>query len=606
VDIDRELGDYALEYAGRGWAVLPLHSVANGRCSCQKADCQSPGKHPLNTNGVTGATTDREIIIGWWGKWPWANIGVATGSISGIAVVDVDPRNGGLDHLADLHLPDTLIAETGGKGYHYYYRQDGPKAKGKVTPGIDLQADGGYVVAPPSIHLLGEYKWQTNLPLAPLPSLKPNGKSTAPLLDAPATTPVTREPSSSTIIEPDGKQWVADLFSQPCPKGTRNATLTRLSGYFRNLLPEPVTNRILLAWNAAHCSPPLTDSEVRQNIRHKYRRYESIAGTPEDVDDDEWTLSELLDMDLPDPPCIIDGLLPVGLSILAGRPKRGKSMMAWDIAGCVAHGREYLGRNVEQGKAVYIALEDSKIRLKKRSVRMAIDRTADLIGRTSLPTLDRGGVPKLLHIIEKYQPKLIVIDTLGRALSGHVDQDAVGEMTDVLGTVQRIAHEYSVAIMIVDHHKKGGMEGKDVIDDVLGSTGKTAVADSIWGLYRRSGESIGTLSVTGRDIEEQQIDIAWDGINLRWKISDSPSKSITERRIEQLMELIRQTDEVDIATFAKQIDVAYNTAKEVIWLARDQGLIEEIFVRTAARGGSKSVYRISKTISINHGTEILK
>lgn len=592
--MDEELVDYALQYAARGWKVLPLHTVVNDRCSCQKVDCASPGKHPLINNGVHGATTDADTIRQWWERWPWANIGIATGTISGIAVVDIDPRNGGMDSLASLNLPATLMAQTGGKGYHYYYKTSGPTPKGRITQGVDLQADGGYVVAPPSMHLLGEYKWIARLPMVDLPKFTSNGHAQKPLTPDPAPTmPPTSQTggTSGTVIIPDGKEWVVALLAAPCPQGQRNETLTRLAGYFRNLLPEPVVVRLLLDWNAARCLPPLPDSEVRQNVRHKYRRYSGMA-TDAPTGRLYWTMRELLTTDFPKPLAIVEDIVVVGLTVLAGRPKRGKSMMALGMAGDVANGTPCLGKKVDQGLVVYIALEDSEIRIKERAVRMGIPETDNILVRTTYPPLDQGGIAETADLLEHYQPKMVIIDTLGRSISGKLDQDSVGEMTDILGAMQRMAHYYKCAILMVDHHKKGGIDGNDVIDDVLGSTGKTAVADSILGLYRRTNESFGTLSITGRDIEEQVLDIVWDGIHLRWKIADSPAEKIMDQRLDRLVAYLQKVEETDTRTAANYLNVAYNTAADALREGVARGFFVEQFINTANRGAPKIIYRL--------------
>src|SRR2546422_1101029 len=79
----------ACTYASLGWSVLPLHSMVDGRCSCGKPDCKSPGKHPRTPNGVYDATKSGAQFTPWFFKWRDANIGVATGAVSGIIVIDV-------------------------------------------------------------------------------------------------------------------------------------------------------------------------------------------------------------------------------------------------------------------------------------------------------------------------------------------------------------------------------------------------------------------------------------------------------------------------------------------------------------------------------------
>ena len=149
----------ALGYARRDWAVLPLHTAKNGMCSCaQGASCKRPGKHPRTINGVNDSTTDRGEIKTWWKKWPNANIGVATGSISGFFALDVDGKAGkaSLEALQAKHerLPTTMTVKTGG-GSHLYFRCDRVQVSNSVSSlgdGLDVRGDGGYVVGAGSAH----------------------------------------------------------------------------------------------------------------------------------------------------------------------------------------------------------------------------------------------------------------------------------------------------------------------------------------------------------------------------------------------------------------------------------------------------------------------
>src|SRR5437868_5118832 len=86
----------ALEYAKRGWPVIPLHNPSNdGKCSCGNKECTSIAKHPRTKQGCKDATFQPMTICGWWQRWPNANIAIKTGKESGLIVVDVDPRHGG-------------------------------------------------------------------------------------------------------------------------------------------------------------------------------------------------------------------------------------------------------------------------------------------------------------------------------------------------------------------------------------------------------------------------------------------------------------------------------------------------------------------------------
>lgn len=158
----------AEEYAARGWQVLPVHHPGpDGVCSCANGQCSSPGKHPRTARGFKDATTDLETIRAWFARWPNSNVAIRTGSASGLVVLDVDPRNGGLESLAQLirehgQLPDTVVAATGGGGFHFFFRYPSGRQVPKRTlaDGIDLCSDGGYVIVAPSLHASGRrYEW---------------------------------------------------------------------------------------------------------------------------------------------------------------------------------------------------------------------------------------------------------------------------------------------------------------------------------------------------------------------------------------------------------------------------------------------------------------
>jgi hypothetical protein len=142
----------ALAYARRGWSVFP---------------CRPRDKRPATRNGFKDGTVDKGRIVAGWTRAPLANVAIVTGVASGVIVLDVDPRNGGNESLAELErrygeLPETPTVRTGGGGHHYYFAAlPGSHVKSrKVADGLDLKADGGYILAPPSVHPSGGvYAW---------------------------------------------------------------------------------------------------------------------------------------------------------------------------------------------------------------------------------------------------------------------------------------------------------------------------------------------------------------------------------------------------------------------------------------------------------------
>jgi hypothetical protein len=158
-----ELLAAALDYAARGWPVLPL---------------VPRGKVPLTRHGLKDATTDPAQIQQWWRRWPSANVGVVTGPPSGLLVVDLDGEDG-LTSWARLEVKHgpvvTLEQATGSGGAHLLLRYpeglELGNSAGRLGEGVDTRGRGGYIVAPPSVHPSGRvYAWTASgQEIAPAP-----------------------------------------------------------------------------------------------------------------------------------------------------------------------------------------------------------------------------------------------------------------------------------------------------------------------------------------------------------------------------------------------------------------------------------------------------
>ena len=127
-----------------------------------------PDKKPLTPHGFKDATQDAGQIRQWWSRWPSANIGVACGA-SGLVVIDIDVKDNapGLENWAKLTADrepiETAMARTPSGGFHCFFLApdlvDIRNSAGKIAPGIDVRADGGYVIVPPSETDVGSYEW---------------------------------------------------------------------------------------------------------------------------------------------------------------------------------------------------------------------------------------------------------------------------------------------------------------------------------------------------------------------------------------------------------------------------------------------------------------
>jgi hypothetical protein len=237
----------ALEYAARGWSVVPI---------------ERHGKRPLIPwlEFQSRVATPDEIGR-WFRSWPDANIGIVTGLLSGLVVLDIDPRHGGTDSLSRIEgehgpLPSTIEAVTGGGGRHLYFVHPGgaPIAnRVGLRPGIDLRGDGGCVVAPPSVHARGtRYAWT--------PARAPHRASAAPLPGW-----VAREPAHGRTGRPTA-YW-RRLVREGITEGERNATLASLTGHLLwHGVDREVALELMLAWNRARCRPPIDSAEVARVV----------------------------------------------------------------------------------------------------------------------------------------------------------------------------------------------------------------------------------------------------------------------------------------------------------------------------------------------------
>jgi hypothetical protein len=209
------------------------------------------------------------VGVQWFRHWPDANIGIVTGEISNLIVLDVDPKHGGDASLQRLEhrfrpLPATVEAVTGGGGRHFYFAHPGGLARNRagLAQGIDLRGDGGYIVAPPSIHPNGRpYTWVRGLApeeitLAPLPRW--------------LMIPIWGPRIGRSLFD-----W-RKLVREGVAEGQRNSTIASLTGHllWHGVDPD-VALELLLAWNRMRCRPPLDDGEVAQVVANIIRLHDT-------------------------------------------------------------------------------------------------------------------------------------------------------------------------------------------------------------------------------------------------------------------------------------------------------------------------------------------
>lgn len=278
-----DLLDAALALARCGISVFPLHyPVDRGGqllCSCGNRTCKDAGKHPyarLAPQGLKNATTDRRTVEGWWRPGTPYNVAARTGAVSGLVVVDIDPRHDGDKSLVKLEerhgpLPPTWRSITGSGGEHIFFQHPGysvRNAVGTIAPGIDLRGEGGYIVTPPSRHICGRnYAWNVDF--------HPDG---APLASMPPWLLRTPDPKRGKRVD------FSPAIDQPIAEGRRNAALTSIFGHLLSRHVDPhLAAALVRAFNRVRCEPPLDDTEIRGIIgsiaeRERQRRERTRYG----------------------------------------------------------------------------------------------------------------------------------------------------------------------------------------------------------------------------------------------------------------------------------------------------------------------------------------
>lgn len=330
-----DLLDAALFYRRRGWAVVPSSPVS------KKAMVKwEPYQHELPSEAQ---------IREWWRRYPNAGVAIVTGKASNLAVLDVDPRHGGDPNAVYRQHLTPLVVRTGGGGAHFYFERPAgvdylPNIVGRTDGkpnGKDLRADGGYVIAPPTLHPSGQrYEWlETGKKPKTLPQF---------ILDDlhPMTTDLNGKPGPK---EP----WLADAL-QGVDHGARDDTATRLAGYyFAKLLPKDVVLEQLRLWNDRN-KPPLDDEDlvkVVNSVERTRARRPAVTLQARELADKRTDPLQLLSLHqymaqygALDVEWAIEGWLPdKTIAMIVSPPGTYKTWMLLDLALSFASGTPFLG-----------------------------------------------------------------------------------------------------------------------------------------------------------------------------------------------------------------------------------------------------------------------
>lgn len=231
------------------------------------------------------------------------------------------------------------------------------------------------------------------------------------------------------------------------------------------------------------------------------------------------------------PPIIVDNLVPAGLTVLAGAPKRGKSWMALKMALCIASGQPFLGMPTRKGAVLYLDLESKNYRVQDRLNKLIVGPAPnDLYFAHKSERLD-GGLMEQLHswIACVQDPAMIIIDTLGRVKSGAKrGENAYESDTRIFGELQTFALENKLSVVVVHHLKKDTGANDDYFERISGSMGLTGACDAVMVLAGKRGEETSTLRTSSRDFEAQDFVVEFNGG--AWELVSCNSESYQEEQ----------------------------------------------------------------------------
>lgn len=291
-----------------------------------------------------------------------------------------------------------------------------------------------------------------------------------------------------------------------------------------------------------------------------------------------FTLKELVDKEFPPIKWIVPGLLPEGTMLLAGKPKMGKSWMALGLCVSVATGTPALGSfEVEQGDALYLALEDNERRLRERSVKVlgGVEANHHLYMTTVSGRLDTDLLAELEDWLEMHEnARLVVIDTVARVRAKGSNQRSLYEQDYEVGAeLTTLAGRYGVAIVLVHHLKKG--DADDPMDLISGSTGLTAGVDGAMVLNRTRSAADAVLKAVHRELKDDpEMALSWDAEAGRWTyIGTAEEHAMGKERKEILDVLAREDREMRPAEVADELGKDPKTVARTMQRMRDDGYL---------------------------------
>jgi len=275
---------------------------------------------------------------------------------------------------------------------------------------------------------------------------------------------------------------------------------------------------------------------------------------------------DLLNQEFAEPKWIIEGIIPEGVTLLTSPPKIGKSWFVLDTVMSLSLGVPVLGKNTSAVNTLYLALEDNPRRLKSRIQRQSVGDIKQ--ARCSLTTQWKPGTEGLLQLhnyVKAENPGIIAIDTLG-VFSKIKDSGDYYENGDVMTGFKNLSHDCGVSLVIVHHTRKqqaGASEG-DFLERTLGSQAIAGGADSVISITKKRNTEDAILSITGRDVEEQELAVKFNKVNCRWELLGKSHEVADSAQRQEIINLIKDEGSLTPAEIAKHLGKSGSTVRTLL------------------------------------------
>lgn len=487
---------YAAEY---GWAVFPCHGIENDLCTCGHASCKSPGKHPRTKNGSLDASLDGSQIDAMFDQCDLLNmnIGIATGSVSNLVVVDLDQGKGGdINELLTGGIDQTIFntpkVKTGA-GMHFYYRlPSGVTVKNSASrlgKFIDIRGDGGYVIAPPSKHISGKnYEWLNPMADGSLPPMLEFPKQWLDKLAQPL--PANTAASAGVNVNGNGSTpFVVPavnpgvLLPDQIDQGKRNVEMTKIAGALRSKgLSEQAIFKALEVENQRICIPPLDIKEIQQ-IAHSVARYtpQNVLSKIKDddpnapVDDYEntltaYSLGDFLAATFPDLEVLAFHISRTEIGIIQAPTNAGKTTILRNLALAMACGRAFMPffDGHRPIKTAYFDFESTAQRAQPDVAKM-YDSLTDIekaVARDNLALIPKGmsngqlfqfntGEDWVQDFLFLNKIEFVIVDNISAAYDLN-DENSNAEINrKVIKPLLKLAYKGDCAFLFAHHYGKG-------------------------------------------------------------------------------------------------------------------------------------------------------